>query len=242
MVHDHTEQHGPSTIEDGAAADAGPKRQRGAGRLAAALGLDRRTLYKLQARGAPATFDELLWREWLRMCRPRMAVRAALTITADVPRGPDDPLDAGDDRREATAAATGSPAGAAGGQDAPTNPGGAERESPAIAKLTAETDVRHLQARKLRLEIDEQERRLVARDQVAVVFETLAAAIVAELVDLPAQAVRETAKLLPDMPEAWRKPIRRCVEQAVAELRDRVAKSLRAQLRQALTGKVGADG
>lgn len=243
MVHDEFTQPGPATNEDRHAAEAAKKRQRGAGRLAAALGVDRRTLYKLQLRGAPAAFTEPEWREWLRMCRPRMQVRPPLELRADVPRGPDDDaeLDAAD-ADQVVEISTRSPAAAgAEGKGADAAPA-SEKESPGIAKLTAETEVRNLQARKLRLEIDEQERRLVPRDQVATALEALAAEIVSELVDLPAASVRETQRTLPDMPDAWRKPIRRCIEQAVGELRDRVAKALRERLRSALARKGGTHG
>lgn len=242
MVHGEHADRGRSTEPDRAEPPAGgealsapaKRRQRGVGHLASALGLNRRTLYKLQAAGAPATTDEATWRTWLRRERPRMRVRDPVAL--DVPRGPND-LD--DDASDGDAPdADGADAAAAGGASSATTGGIALPESWAQEKSRRDAEVATLKAKSLELEIGAQERRLIDRADVIQVVGAVAIEIVGELVDLPARAVESVASL----PIELRKPVRRAIERAISDLRGRVSTTLRARLRAALAPKGDANG
>lgn len=207
-----------------AAADLGPSKPpagRGdatVGRLAHALGINRRTIYKLRARGAPDSLDERAWRDWCH--REGIRCRAAVTVVDgfdDVPRGTTPPI-------PAAAPAAASPSTP---MEAPTSWSQEKAREDALLKREQRT--------KVQIEIAEKQRLLVDRDQVAKALQVQAETILAELVDLPAQLVRR----LVDVPAEHRPRVRRACEQAIEAARQRMVDSMRLRYREALATPTG---
>jgi hypothetical protein len=198
------------------------------GRLAHALGVNRRTISKWRARysDCPAGVDETEWRAFCARHLIR-GLRAPLTAPAlDVPHG--------------TAAAPVAPnaAGAVPGAHAGAP---AEGWSPAQRKAIADAELSERRRVKVQLEIDELQHRLVARDDLLTMVGALSTVYVHELVDLPAALVREMGEALPiDL----RRTTRRACERAVEALRGRLETTLRSKLATVLAGpspRGGAD-
>lgn len=210
---------------DMTAVGAGAAEHESDARLANAIGINRRTVYKLRMRGAPASRDERAWREW---CAAQcIRIRPALVlddIAGDVPRGTHE--------KSVDAPSTAGVAIASGLQAKP-----AEGWSPTAMKNLRDAELRELQAQKVRMEIAALEHDLVARDAVLRLAGALSAIYVHELIDLPAQAVRA----LDALPVEWKRPVRKAVEQAIESLRGRLSTSLRQKLAAVLAGPAGGS-
>lgn len=194
--------------------------------LANAIGINRRTVYKLRHRGAPASRDESAWRAWCASQCIRIRAPLVVDLGVDDPRGTiQNPGDVPPPADAATTTATGLQARPADGW------------SPPAMKNLRDAELKELQAKKVRMEIAALERDLVARADVVRLAGALAAIYVHELLDLPSQAVRT----LDALPVEWKRPVRKAVEQAIDGLRGRLSASLREKLGSVLAGSAGGS-
>ncbi len=186
-----------------------------AARLAAALGLNKRTIYKLRQRGAPEGHDEAAWREWCR--REGIRLRPSLTEgLLEVPRStaPD----------ASQAPIPGAP---------PTTPAAPSKSTvPEVPttwsqeKSRRDADLKAVQQQLAQRELDQLDRVLIHRDEVGAAMRALAVLLIGELVDLPVRVVQA----LPDLPADVRPRLRRAAEQEIEALRGRVSADLRKRL------------
>lgn len=182
-------------------------------RLAAALGLDRRTIYKLIERNAPDQPDEQAWRGW---CK-RHGVRVRPSVTAGL-----DDLGGGKIGAGKACGAQTPPA------VTPTPEPDAEGDSAAETLARQRTLLVIEQTAVANMERLKLERELVSRDDVRKALRAFGLVVVADLTDLPMLIVRGLGD---EIGGEQRRVIRKAAEAAieryraglVADLRNRVA-------------------
>lgn len=180
--------------------------------LANRLGLNRRTIYKLLARGAPGEPVEMEWRRWCKQHGVRK-------LRPPVDAGLEGMLTPGSSTVPVSAPGAESAAGAAGSPTA-TTPTEESAQAELARKRTLLVEEQTIVARNERLR---QERTLLHRDEVRNVLGAFCLAVVADLADLPAIL----SKALPEFPVELRRQLRKGGEQASEHLRARFTTDIR---------------
>jgi len=188
-------------------------------RLAAILGLSRRTLYKMRERGAPGDTDEPAWRQWC--ARQGVAVRPPIDAgLIDFVTPPEQPADA-----------------------KPSVPVNDDALAPlpdlgdatSYTQLKAREDALHKRELRRGLLRDEEIRSRVYlhRDEVTVALRAVAVLCLAEMIDLPGRLVQA----MPDLEHAKRPQLRRATEAAVDGIRRHLSTCIRERLVELLNAR-----
>lgn len=185
--------------------------------LAARLGLNPRTIFKLRKRGAPQGTDETDWRVWCERERIRdltpPAIDGLQNLLAAGSAGGADP-----DKPEAAAAAA-------------LEPG--KTYSPAQLSALRTAELREEQTRNARTQNQLLDRVVIHRDDVQKTLGAFGLVVVSEMIDIPTRLVQG----LPEISSAdQRKLIRRAAEQLIEHARARITTDLQQRVMRLLAG------